>query len=79
MLRDITIALAPLLKPAATPHLGVFLGVMQSVHNEIQVHVRQLERGTAPNQLLPQYVQNEVNIQLGKDFLQEWLLTVQFS
>ncbi len=56
--------------------LGVFLGVMQSVHNEIRVRVRQLQRGTPPNQPLPQYAQNEVNIQLAKDSLEEWLLTV---
>ncbi len=54
--------------------LGVFMGIMQTVQNEIERRVRQLMRGWRANQRLPQYVQNEANIQLAKNSLQQWLL-----
>ncbi len=56
--------------------LGVFLGIMQTEHNGIQAPTGQLQQGSPPNQPLPHYEQNERNIQLAKDSLQEWLLSV---
>ncbi len=49
------------------------LGKMQELHNEIRQRVKQLERGATPTVRRPQYVQNNINIQIAKDSLQQWI------
>ncbi len=60
------------------PSLGVYLGTMQGVQNEIRNRIRQLQLGAAPHQRRRSstYVRNDHNINLAKEALQDWIDTV---
>ncbi len=54
------------------PSLGVYLGTMQGVQNEIRNSIRQLQLGAAPHERRMEYVRNDNNITLAKEALQNW-------